>query len=196
MRKNERYMENSNFSNPKLMNQQFSVLKKNGSRFSSCSMFSRVWLLFTNILPVLPVSGLLAAIGLHFGALTAVHIVDPLSLVIPAICPYDPSVPIELILFVLTFIDVGSVKFSHAAPSLLLVSLPDPIKFFVVVNLELVVYWLDQFFLLELGNVEGAKLLPGLDSLLVVGDTWVVGDRQSVKNVLDPLVIRFVFLSP
>ena len=75
-------------------------------------MVSWICLVLANVFPVHPVPGLLRSVGLDLGALAAVHVVLPLSLVVPSVCPDDPAVPVELIFFVFTLIDVGAVEFA------------------------------------------------------------------------------------
>ena len=164
--------------------------------WSCSSVVSEVWLVLANILPVLPVASLFGSISLNFCSLAAVHVVLPLTLVVPAISPDDPAIPVELVFVVLALVNVRPIKFAEAAPTTLLISLPDPVKFFLVVDVFLTVKRLDQFFLLEVSDVEGTQFLPGLDSLCVVRNTCMLTVGILVKDGLDTLLVRLLFLSP
>ena len=73
-------------------------------------MGSSVRLLLAHVLPVVPVTALFAAVGLNLGALSAVHVVDPLSFIITAISPNDPAIPVELVLLILALVNIGAVE--------------------------------------------------------------------------------------
>ena len=74
------------------------------------SVVSRIGFGLANVLPVNPIAFFFGAISFDLSAITTVHVVLPLALVVSAISPDDPTVPVELVLFVLALIDVGAIK--------------------------------------------------------------------------------------
>ena len=59
--------------------------------------FRCIWLLCSHITPILPVPALLLPICLDFDALSAVHVIDKLALVISTISPYQTAVAIKAV---------------------------------------------------------------------------------------------------